>query len=97
METLLAGTRRHVASLALFRRVPSGFEGSFSVRGDTIDVWKFKCAFPVRFSFSGNALRILTHLIGCQRNKRLNRCDGTGMTELGRLEKVELQSNDCYP
>ena len=29
METLLAGTRRHVASLALLRRVPAGFEGIF--------------------------------------------------------------------
>jgi hypothetical protein len=69
----------------------------FFVRGDTIDVGKFNSEFPVRFSFSGNALKISTHLLGCQGNKRLNRCDGTGMTELGRLEKVELQSNEGPP
>ncbi len=29
MDILLAGTRRHMANLALFRRVPASFEGSF--------------------------------------------------------------------
>ena len=53
--------------------------------------------FPFRLSVPGNSLRTLTHLTGCQGNKRLNRCDGTGMTELGRLEKVELQSNEGPP
>ena len=82
METLLAGTRRHVASLALFRRVPSGFEGSFPVRGDTIDVWKFNSELPVKFSFPGNALRISTHLTVCQRNKNLNQCDAHNFPNL---------------
>ena len=69
----------------------------FFGKEDTIDVWKFNSKFPVRFSFPGNSLRILMHLIGCQGNKRPNRCDATGMTELGRLEKVELLSNEGPP
>ena len=31
-------------------------EGSYSVRGDTIDVWKFKSKHPVRFCFFGDTL-----------------------------------------
>ena len=38
------------------RVVKTNFEGSFSIRGDTIDVWKFNSDFPVRFSFFDETL-----------------------------------------
>ena len=38
------------------RAVKTIFEGSYSVRGDTIDVWKFKYKHPVRFRFFGETL-----------------------------------------
>ena len=34
----------------------AGFEGSYSVRGDTIDVWEFNSNHPRRFSFYGEIL-----------------------------------------
>ena len=38
------------------RAVKTSFEGSFSVRGDAIDLWKFNSEHPMRFSFFGETL-----------------------------------------
>jgi lipoprotein signal peptidase len=38
------------------RAVKTIYEGSYSVRGDTIDVWKFNSEFPIRFCFFGELL-----------------------------------------
>jgi transcription-repair coupling factor (superfamily II helicase) len=38
------------------RAVETSFEGSFSVRGDAIDLWKFNTKHPMRFSFFGETL-----------------------------------------
>ena len=38
------------------RAVETNFEGSYSVRGDTIDVWKFNSEHPTRYSFFGETL-----------------------------------------
>ena len=41
---------------AYSRAKKTSFEGSFSVRGDTIDVWKFNYEYPMRFCFFGETL-----------------------------------------
>ncbi len=38
------------------RAVETNFEGSFTVRGDTIDIWRFNSEYPMRFSFFGEIL-----------------------------------------
>ena len=86
-----------MANLALFRRVPASFEGSFFRKRRHDRCVKIQFWIPREIQFSRQRIRISTHLLGCQGNKRLNRCDGTGMTELGWLEKVELRSNEGPP
>lgn len=41
---------------AYSRAKKTSFEGSFSVRGDTIDVWQFNYEYPMRFCFFGETL-----------------------------------------
>ena len=38
------------------RALRTDFEGSYSIRGDTIDIWKFNADHPIRYSFFGEAL-----------------------------------------
>ena len=38
------------------RAVRTDFEGSFSVRGDTIDIWQFNADYPTRYRFFGEIL-----------------------------------------
>lgn len=39
-----------------YRAARTDFEGSYSVRGDTIDIWKFNDKHPIRYSFFGETL-----------------------------------------
>jgi lipoprotein signal peptidase len=38
------------------RTVRTDFEGSYSIRGDTIDIWKYNDDHPIRYSFFGETL-----------------------------------------
>ena len=39
-----------------YRAARTDFEGSYSVRGDTIDIWQFNDQHPIRYSFFGETL-----------------------------------------
>ena len=39
-----------------YRAARTDFEGSYSVRGDTIDIWQFNDKHPIRYSFFGETL-----------------------------------------
>ena len=45
------------------------FEGSYSVRGDTIDVWKFNSKYPTKFLFFGDILEEYFFSIHSQEGK----------------------------
>ncbi len=48
---------REVLSASEYNRaVRTDFEGSYSIRGDTIDIWKFNAKHPIRYSFFGETL-----------------------------------------